>query len=211
VSLGDPPNAALNYLEVGRWMAAHNFDTTHRAVDRRQIFAAIADEVGAERVLYLEFGVHRGESMRLWSGLLRHPQAMLHGFDSFEGLPEDWTVIGRRDLLDRGGACPQTGGCASSAGSPTRCRLHAAGTAPGAAPRRDLYSSTKTVLDALEREIVRELVFDEFSDLHSCGPSMSFARTRSGAFAWWRRTRSRAVAFERVSWPPARPVDGGPR
>jgi hypothetical protein len=41
-------------------------------------------------VLYLEFGVAEGASMRYWSRLLDNPESRLHGFDSFEGLPEDW-------------------------------------------------------------------------------------------------------------------------
>jgi len=38
--------------------------------------------------MYLEFGVFEGNSIRYWSKLLRNPGSMLHGFDSFEGLPE---------------------------------------------------------------------------------------------------------------------------
>ena len=60
-------NAALNYLEVGRWMAARGFDTSRRALDRSETYAKIAAEIGAARVLYLEFGVHRGASMKLLS------------------------------------------------------------------------------------------------------------------------------------------------
>jgi O-methyltransferase len=39
-------------------------------------------------VLYLEFGVFQGVATRFWSRALTHPQTQLHGFDSFEGLPE---------------------------------------------------------------------------------------------------------------------------
>ena len=45
------------------------------------------------RVLYLEFGVFHGSAIRYWSKALRHPEARLHGFDSFEGLPEDFDVL----------------------------------------------------------------------------------------------------------------------
>jgi hypothetical protein len=50
---------------------------------------ALARVQGA-RPLYLEFGVFEGRSMRWWASHLKTPDARLVGFDSFEGLPEDW-------------------------------------------------------------------------------------------------------------------------
>jgi hypothetical protein len=41
-------------------------------------------------VLYLEFGVYEGDTIRQWSTLLKNRATRLHGFDSFEGLPEQW-------------------------------------------------------------------------------------------------------------------------
>lgn len=46
--------------------------------------------LGAERVIYLEFGVRAGISMRFVSDNLSHPNCRLHGFDTFTGLPEGW-------------------------------------------------------------------------------------------------------------------------
>lgn len=46
-------------------------------------------------MLYLEFGVYKGESLRYWARELKHPDSKLHGFDSFEGLPKDFDVNGR--------------------------------------------------------------------------------------------------------------------
>jgi O-methyltransferase len=80
--------AAVNYMRVGRWMADHKFEF-ERVPERTDVFARVAREVENRQVLYLEFGVAAGKSIRWWSAALRNPQSHLHGFDSFEGLPEE--------------------------------------------------------------------------------------------------------------------------
>lgn len=47
-------------------------------------------------VLYLEFGVFEGESMRYLASRIKNPKANLHGFGSFEGLPETWNMDMRK-------------------------------------------------------------------------------------------------------------------
>jgi len=86
--------AALNYLWVGRWMADRGFVFPGRVRDRNDVFVSIARRVADKKVLYLEFGVAAGETIRWWSSALKNPGSKLHGFDSFEGLPEasgPWT------------------------------------------------------------------------------------------------------------------------
>jgi hypothetical protein len=86
--------SALNYLYAGRWMKDHDFVPKKLVRDREQLIATIAAPICREEVLYLEFGVWRGDSMRQWSKLLRNDASRLHGFDSFEGLPDDWDPHG---------------------------------------------------------------------------------------------------------------------
>jgi hypothetical protein len=100
-------NGVFNYLHVGWWLRAHGYDPTIRVRSRYELFDLIAAEVGEQAVLYLEFGVHAGVSMRYWSRLLKSPRARLHGFDSFLGLPHDWSLEGHgRGYFSTGGAVP---------------------------------------------------------------------------------------------------------
>ncbi len=89
-------------------MARHGFSSRLGKVrDRRGVFDAVAHQVRDKMVLYLEFGVYQGASMRYWSQALRHPEAKLHGFDSFEGLPESWGPYYETGHFDVGGKTPE--------------------------------------------------------------------------------------------------------
>lgn len=55
---------------------------------------------------YLEFGVFRGESVRWWTDLNRHKDSRFYGFDSFEGLPEDWRNGQRKGHFNIEGQVP---------------------------------------------------------------------------------------------------------
>ncbi len=97
--------ATVNYLNIGRWMHEHGFSFKNRVSDRRGVWSSVSKHVRNQKVLYLEFGVAGGASMRYWSGELKHPETNLHGFDSFEGLPEPggpW----KKGEFDTGGQMP---------------------------------------------------------------------------------------------------------
>lgn len=114
-----------------------------------------------------EFGVSKGKTIRYLAERWGGP---VHGFDSFEGLPEDWSGTAERaGRFDRGGKLPAV---------PSNAKLHVGwfdATLPpflkvqnGAAALlhcdADLYSSTKTVLDILSDRIRPGcvIVFDEY-------------------------------------------------
>ncbi len=164
-------NAATNYLETGRWFRARGLNTGQRVKFREELFDRVASEIGPKEVAYLEFGVWKGDTMRYWSKLLRNPRSVLHGFDSFEGLPEAWNLASGKRAFSVDGVIPNI--------DDSRVRFFKgwfdqtlkdyqmpAHDALVLAMDADLYSSTKTVLDALEREITpgTYLYFDEFSD-----------------------------------------------
>jgi O-methyltransferase len=100
-------NGCFNYMYVGWWFRSRGLAPETVVRSRFDLFDLIAREVGDRAVLYLEFGVAAGNSMRYWSSLLRSPKAQLHGFDSFVGLPQDWSLEGHEvGAFSTGGAVP---------------------------------------------------------------------------------------------------------
>jgi hypothetical protein len=77
---------------------------------REAMFAHLANIVmGPVPITYLEFGVYRGNSIRIWAGLNANPASTFVGFDSFEGLPETWVNVGKtleKGTFSTGGAFP---------------------------------------------------------------------------------------------------------
>ncbi|WP_174502618.1 class I SAM-dependent methyltransferase [Acidiphilium sp. C61] len=150
---------AVDYV-MGHMQAAmmlrDRFDLLRFALSR-------APEAG----LVLEFGVEKGLSVNC---LARATPRMVHGFDSFQGLPEDWAgTASARGAFDRRGTLPNV---------PGNVRLHVgwfdatlpaflAETAEPVALLHidcDIYSSTKTVFDLLSDRIRpgTVIVFDEY-------------------------------------------------
>ncbi|MFZ1083877.1 MAG: TylF/MycF/NovP-related O-methyltransferase [Terracidiphilus sp.] len=162
-------DAAINYLELGRWMRAKGYETSRRFAHREDLYDLIGKEVGQRDVLYMEFGVYQGEATRYWSKLLLNPRSRLHGFDSFEGLPENWLSHIQKGHFDTDGAIPQI--------EDPRVKFFKGwfqDTLPNYeySPHEilvinldaDLYSSTIYVLRALKDRIIpgTYLYFDEF-------------------------------------------------
>ncbi len=162
-------DAILDFLETGRWLRARGLEPRRRSRNRQQLWEQLADPLADRPVLFLEFGVFRGESMRWWSGQLRHPDTRLHGFDSFVGLPEDFKAQYPQGSLDVGGATPAI--------DDDRIAWHAGwfdDTVPAfSVPPHDqlvlhldcdLYSSTRCVLQALAPHLRPGtiFIFDEF-------------------------------------------------
>jgi hypothetical protein len=162
-------NSVLNYLWVGHWMKSKGFRVLRRLDSREAVFGIAAQEIRDLNVLYLEFGVYRGSSMEIWSRLLGNPRSNLHGFDSFEGLPESWDLSADKGYFSMDGAVPVSKDSRVSFFKgwfsetlpkyvlPDHERLVVNFDA-------DLYSSTKTVLDFLKPHISvgTYLYFDEF-------------------------------------------------
>lgn len=126
---------------------------------------SLAMKAAPKKGLFLEFGVRFGQSIRHIASLTDQP---VHGFDSFEGLPESWHKEAAGSYSTEG-VLPTV---------PENVSLHQ-GWFEDSLPKFlaehegdvafmnvdcDLYSSTKTVLDALHERIKPGTVicFDEY-------------------------------------------------
>ena len=139
------------------------------ALIRRNELDVLTHASGLARVdgLYLEFGVHSGRTITHLSKL--NPGRRIHGFDSFDGLPEAWSGFSLGKGAFRRSEPPTV---------PDNVDLHVGwfdetlapfvASQPGAAAfihvDSDLYSSAKTVLDELADRIVpgTVIVFNEY-------------------------------------------------
>ena len=54
----------VNYMKIGLWMRNHGFNFDLRVRDRNEVFSIAANQITDKKVLYFEFGVFKGESMR---------------------------------------------------------------------------------------------------------------------------------------------------
>ena len=96
-------------LEFDAWRRANRLDTVPWFESRYDMFAHVHATLNGEPIDYLEFGVFQGESIRRWIGLNAREESRFTGFDTFEGLPETWTLASRsveRGYFSTGGASP---------------------------------------------------------------------------------------------------------
>lgn len=62
----------------------------------------LANEINDLPVNYLEFGVGDAETINWWANSMSNKNTLLYGFDTFEGLPEDWGVYKKGAFTNNG-------------------------------------------------------------------------------------------------------------
>jgi hypothetical protein len=79
---------------------------------RFELYADLqSKKLSQEAIDYLEFGVRYGDSLFKWSSLNTCSDSRFIGFDSFEGIPEDWvsvTGMAKKGEMSVGGVVPKT-------------------------------------------------------------------------------------------------------
>jgi len=154
------------YPEISSWNYLQNeFFSNPKLVGTNTTTIQIAIDAAKLDGLNLEFGVYNGKSIRRIALLVNQE---IHGFDSFEGLPESWNdepkgsysaegylpEVPKNVVLHKGWFNETLPVFISKFNAPVRF-LHI---------DCDLYSSTKTILDLLAPKIITGtvIVFDEF-------------------------------------------------
>jgi hypothetical protein len=153
--------------------------------------------------LILEFGVWSGKTINMIADYVG-PSRQVHGFDSFEGLPEDWFGQFTKGRFHTQGKLPEVR---------SNVQLHVGWfdkTLPDfAAEHReniaflhvdcDLYSSTKTIFDLLGDRLVpgSVILFDEYFNYpgwreHEHRAFQELVQERSLKYRW--------IAYNRVEW-----------
>ncbi len=154
-------------------ITSHDFEARHLSnvpffKTRRDLFKACLDQVKAPDDLHLEFGVYKADSINLCAKLA--PTRSFIGFDSFQGLPEAWTLGARKGAFDIGGKLPPTRKNVSlvkgffDASLPEFCKENQGRKVAFIHIDCDLYSATRDVLNLLRPMLQPGTViaFDEY-------------------------------------------------
>ncbi len=99
------------WARFSRWCRTH---PTPGAVNgkngkgRDWLYKSVIDQESLNRgpMHYLEFGVYRGDSLRLWLAGITDPDSRFVGFDTFTGLPERWRPTELAGHFNADGAIP---------------------------------------------------------------------------------------------------------
>jgi O-methyltransferase len=98
-----------NLITLTKWVAQQKkkkhiyndfFTLTRDPARKLKMYEKLASEMSlaTEPIEYIEFGVHRGFSFGWWLRANKNPESRFYGFDTFEGLPEDWGTYGKGEM-----------------------------------------------------------------------------------------------------------------
>jgi O-methyltransferase len=87
--------AVAYWARFSRWCSTHptpGGTSAKNGNSRNELYRSVIDREGLAQtpITYLEFGVYRGDSVRLWLDGISNPDSRFVGFDTFTGLPERW-------------------------------------------------------------------------------------------------------------------------
>jgi len=103
-----PLSLISNTLSLTKWIARqerksilNDFYIIKRDYSRRyKLYDYVSDSLDLQHKVfdYFEFGVAGGNSFRWWVNNSKDKECRFYGFDTFEGLPEDWGTFSKRDM-----------------------------------------------------------------------------------------------------------------
>lgn len=103
--------AVAYWARFSRWCKTHPTPKDSNGKDgrgRSWLYQSVIEHeaLNKEPINYLEFGVYRGDSLRLWLSGISHPDSRFVGFDTFTGLPERWRSTEQAGHFNANGVIP---------------------------------------------------------------------------------------------------------
>jgi O-methyltransferase len=89
------------YIDKNRNLRFNDFYSSKWDYDKRyKLYEFVLQDQGLsdKELVYLEFGVYGGHSFKWWVTHNSHASSRFLGFDTFEGLPEDWGGFKKGDM-----------------------------------------------------------------------------------------------------------------
>lgn len=83
----------INKTNKSKNLLINDFYVPSRDHSRRyKLYSKVGESLGlaSKKLNYLEFGVASGSSFKWWINFNNNPESHFSGFDTFEGLPENW-------------------------------------------------------------------------------------------------------------------------
>jgi hypothetical protein len=98
-----------NTLSLSKWISRQNkkkiefndffsFKRDYRKREKLYEYVVSREQLDLITLDYLEFGVANGQSFKWWVNRLQNEDNRFYGFDTFEGLPENWGVYKKGDM-----------------------------------------------------------------------------------------------------------------
>jgi O-methyltransferase len=103
--------AVAYWARFSRWCRTHPTPGATNGKDRKGrdwLYRSVIEQEALDQqpINYLEFGVYRGDSLRLWLAGISHPDSRFIGFDTFTGLPERWRPTEQAGHFNANGVIP---------------------------------------------------------------------------------------------------------
>ena len=106
--LRQPFLTTSNILALSKWVSAQDkknmlndyYSQKRDYTKRFQLYQYVIDQQNLqnEKFDYLEFGVCGGGSFQWWIANVKNTDDRFYGFDTFEGLPENWGTFAKGDM-----------------------------------------------------------------------------------------------------------------
>jgi hypothetical protein len=166
----------LQFLKYSNWIKKNKHQLIANFSERNDLYIFLNKKIIKNQTIdYLEFGVADGSSFRQWLHLNKNPNSRFYGFDTFTGLPENYSnplYNLKKGEFSQNGKIPKINdkrhkffkGLIQKS-LPTFLKKFK--------PRNylivnvdvDLYTSTLFILSMLERVLIKKniFIFDEFA------------------------------------------------